>query len=446
MNGGEFKEILKNWTICTVLFCSILLTANFLVNKTLKRTQKPRSEIRTTESGVEDRQREHVSSITFSLCVLGVSTLLLSAFLVPCSLTIDMVLRHNVEHRLLRWLSRDLLETLWNTAWSLETFSVVFGLPFAFFYSEAVGIGTKQNLATKTVETLWTLSIVYTLFAILVVAGAGIFGVTYSFFLSTHPTTISFFSLCGCALSLYSIPRGMHLLVRAVGNMRHSMPSSQKREEKNIAELRLDSLQQELQQLKQDHLIRFIANRSWLQSFCEKENIHDVRSLSEVNPTSLYTFLQTLSTSSKIRPFSGSQAAILSILREAAEQGATFESSSLIQDARMEEQRLLTELSPQSGAKALLFNMGFFLAFAILVPILLVFMFRISFSVLAALPPVQEIASFWSTGVAPFFQSILPRLWFSETQIQPVEEPLWVVDLMDIFLSSYCLHHKFMLI
>jgi hypothetical protein len=182
--------------------------------------------------------------------------------------------------------------------------------------------------------------------------------------------------------------------------------------------------------------VLMMVNSQICVQFCDKENIHDVRLLSGINHTLLYSFLQSVNTSSKIRPFYGSQAGILSILRDAAEQSAIFDSSSVIKDTRTEEQRLLKELSPQSGAKSLLFNIGFFLASAILVPILLVFVFRISFSVLVALPPVQEIASFWTTGVAPLFQSILPRLWFAESQVQHVEEQLWMGDLMDVFLSS----------
>ncbi|CAM5124136.1 unnamed protein product [Natator depressus] len=140
-----FHERVRECLICTLLFASLYILSHFVITCFKKHTDF---------ATVEDDEDAAVDRIALSLCTFTLAVSLGALLLVPFSILANEVLLLFPHNDYIQWLNGSLIHGLWNLVFLFSNLSLVFLMPFAYFFTEAEGFaGSKKGILARVYET-----------------------------------------------------------------------------------------------------------------------------------------------------------------------------------------------------------------------------------------------------------------------------------------------------
>ncbi|XP_037740041.1 protein LMBR1L isoform X3 [Chelonia mydas] len=140
-----FHERVRECLICTLLFASLYILSHFVITRFKKHTDF---------ATVEDDEDAAVDRIALSLCTFTLAVSLGALLLVPFSILANEVLLLFPHNDYIQWLNGSLIHGLWNLVFLFSNLSLVFLMPFAYFFTEAEGFaGSKKGILARVYET-----------------------------------------------------------------------------------------------------------------------------------------------------------------------------------------------------------------------------------------------------------------------------------------------------
>ncbi|XP_043362383.1 protein LMBR1L isoform X2 [Dermochelys coriacea] len=131
--------------ICTLLFASLYILSHFVIT-----CFKKHADFAT----VEDDEDAAVDRIALSMCTFTLAVSLGAVLLLPFSILTNEVLLLFPHSYYVQWLNGSLIHGLWNLVFLFSNLSLVFLMPFAYFFTEAEGFaGSKKGILARVYET-----------------------------------------------------------------------------------------------------------------------------------------------------------------------------------------------------------------------------------------------------------------------------------------------------
>ncbi|NXD17694.1 LMBRL protein, partial [Nothocercus nigrocapillus] len=151
-----FHERVRESLICTLLFVSLYLLCHFIITCFKKHTDF--AEVHNDEDAAVNR-------IALALCTFTLAVSLGAVLLLPFSIISNEVLLCFPHSYYMQWLNGSLVHGLWNLVFLFSNMSLVFLMPFAYFFTESEGFaGSKKGIMARVYET----SVVLLVLALLV--------------------------------------------------------------------------------------------------------------------------------------------------------------------------------------------------------------------------------------------------------------------------------------
>ncbi|XP_038234404.1 protein LMBR1L isoform X1 [Dermochelys coriacea] len=140
-----FHERVRECLICTLLFASLYILSHFVIT-----CFKKHADFAT----VEDDEDAAVDRIALSMCTFTLAVSLGAVLLLPFSILTNEVLLLFPHSYYVQWLNGSLIHGLWNLVFLFSNLSLVFLMPFAYFFTEAEGFaGSKKGILARVYET-----------------------------------------------------------------------------------------------------------------------------------------------------------------------------------------------------------------------------------------------------------------------------------------------------
>ncbi|KGL74493.1 Protein LMBR1L, partial [Tinamus guttatus] len=131
--------------ICTLLFISLYLLCHFVITHFKKHTDF---------AEVHDDEDAAVNRIALALCTFTLAVSLGAVLLLPFSIISNEVLLCFPRSYYMQWLNGSLVHGLWNLVFLFSNLSLVFLMPFAYFFTESEGFaGSKKGIMARVYET-----------------------------------------------------------------------------------------------------------------------------------------------------------------------------------------------------------------------------------------------------------------------------------------------------
>ncbi|XP_030410645.1 protein LMBR1L isoform X2 [Gopherus evgoodei] len=213
-----FHERVREWLICTLLFASLYILCHFIITRFKKHADF------TT---VQDDEDAAVDRIALSMCTFTLAVSLGAVLLLPFSIVTNEVLLLFPHNYYIQWLNGSLIHGLWNLVFLFSNLSLVFLMPFAYFFTEAEGFaGSKKGILARVYETfvvlllltLLVLGMVWVASAI-VDEDAGSRESLYDLWEYYLPYLYSCISLFGVLLLLLCTPIGLSRMFTVTGKL-----------------------------------------------------------------------------------------------------------------------------------------------------------------------------------------------------------------------------------
>ncbi|NWX93719.1 LMBRL protein, partial [Nothoprocta ornata] len=131
-----FHQRVRESLICTLLFISLYLLCHFIITHFKKHTDF--AEVHNDEDAAVNR-------IALALCTFTLAVSLGAVLLLPFSIISNEVLLCFPHSYYMRWLNGSLVHGLWNLVFLFSNLSLIFLMPFAYFFTESEGFaGSKK--------------------------------------------------------------------------------------------------------------------------------------------------------------------------------------------------------------------------------------------------------------------------------------------------------------
>ncbi|KAF1569390.1 Protein LMBR1L, partial [Eudyptes schlegeli] len=131
-----FHERVRECLICTLLFASLYILCHFIITHFKKHTDF---------AAVHDDEDAAVNRIALGLCTFTLAVALGAVLLLPFSIISNEVLLSFPQNYYVQWLNGSLIHGLWNLVFLFSNLSLVFLMPFAYFFTESEGFaGSKK--------------------------------------------------------------------------------------------------------------------------------------------------------------------------------------------------------------------------------------------------------------------------------------------------------------
>ncbi|NWJ11694.1 LMBRL protein, partial [Crypturellus undulatus] len=130
--------------ICTLLFVSLYLLCHFIITHFKKHTDF---------AEVHDDEDAAVNRIALALCTFTLAVSLGAVLLLPFSILSNEVLLRFPHSYYVQWLNGSLVHGLWNLVFLFSNLSLVFLMPFAYFFTEAEGFAGSKKVAQPQPST-----------------------------------------------------------------------------------------------------------------------------------------------------------------------------------------------------------------------------------------------------------------------------------------------------
>ncbi|XP_037370571.1 protein LMBR1L isoform X2 [Talpa occidentalis] len=140
-----FHERVRECIISTLLFATLYI----LCHVALTRFKKP------AEFTTVDDEDATVNKIALELCTFTLAVALGAVLLLPFSIISNEVLLSLPRNYYIQWLNGSLIHGLWNLVFLFSNLSLIFLMPFAYFFTESEGFaGSRKGVLGRVYETV----------------------------------------------------------------------------------------------------------------------------------------------------------------------------------------------------------------------------------------------------------------------------------------------------
>ncbi|XP_006870149.1 PREDICTED: protein LMBR1L isoform X2 [Chrysochloris asiatica] len=140
-----FHERVRECIISTLLFATLYI----LCHIALTHFKKP------TEFTTVDDEDATVNKIVLELCTFTLAVALGAVLLLPFSILSNEVLLSLPRNYYIQWLNGSLIHGLWNLVFLFSNLSLIFLMPFAYFFTESEGFaGSRKGVLGRVYETV----------------------------------------------------------------------------------------------------------------------------------------------------------------------------------------------------------------------------------------------------------------------------------------------------
>ncbi|KAL8163806.1 UNVERIFIED_CONTAM: Protein lmbr1l [Gekko kuhli] len=203
--------------ICTLLFASLYILCHFILTRFK----------RHTDFTVDEDEDAAVNRIALWLCTFTLAVSLGAVLLLPFSIISNEVLLSFPQNYYIQWLNGSLIHGLWNLVFLFSNLSLVFLMPFAYFFTEAEGFaGSKKGIMARVYETFVVLLLLTLLVLGMVWVASAIVDndaasreSLYDFWEYYLPYLYSCISLFGVLLLLLCTPFGLSRMFTVTGTL-----------------------------------------------------------------------------------------------------------------------------------------------------------------------------------------------------------------------------------
>ncbi|KAM8794074.1 protein LMBR1L [Eudromia elegans] len=213
-----FHQRVRESLICTLLFVALYLLCHCIITHFKKHTDF---------AEVHDDEDAAVNRIALALCTFTLAVALGAVLLLPFSIISNEVLLRFPRSYYMRWLNGSLVHGLWNLVFLFSNLSLVFLMPFAYFFTESEGFaGSKKGIKARVHETsvvlllltLLVLGMVWVASALLARDAAGRESL-HALWQCYLPYLYSCLSLLGVLLLLLCTPLGLSTMFTVTGKL-----------------------------------------------------------------------------------------------------------------------------------------------------------------------------------------------------------------------------------
>ncbi|XP_057262700.1 protein LMBR1L isoform X2 [Pezoporus wallicus] len=213
-----FHERVRECIICTLLFTSLYILCHFIITHFKKHTDF---------AAEHDDEDAAVNRIALGLCTFTLAVALGAVLLLPFSIISNEVLLSFPRNYYIQWLNGSLVHGLWNLVFLFSNLSLVFLMPFAYFFTESEGFaGSKKGIMARVYETSVVLLLLTLLVLGMVWVASAIMGNNaasrqslYDLWEYYLPYLYSCISLFGVLLLLLCTPFGLSTMFTVMGQL-----------------------------------------------------------------------------------------------------------------------------------------------------------------------------------------------------------------------------------
>ncbi|KAF4798554.1 Protein LMBR1L [Turdus rufiventris] len=216
-----FHERVRECIICALLFASLYILCHFIITHFKKHTDF---------TGVHDDEDAAVNRIALGLCTFTLAVALGAVLLLPFSIISNEVLLSFPQNYYIQWLNGSLIHGLWNLVFLFSNMSLVFLMPFAYFFTESEGFAGSKKLLQGIMARVYETSVVLLLLTLLVLGmvwvASAIVGndaasrqSLYDLWEYYLPYLYSCISLFGVLLLLLCTPFGLSIMFSVTGKL-----------------------------------------------------------------------------------------------------------------------------------------------------------------------------------------------------------------------------------
>ncbi|KAG1961433.1 limb region 1 homolog-like protein [Pimephales promelas] len=211
-----FHDRVRETIICVLLFICLYILSHFILTHFKK----------NAEFVADDIEDATVNKIALWLCTFTLSVAVCAVLLLPISILSNEVLLTFPHSYYMQWLNGSLIHGLWNLVFLFSNLSLVFLMPFAYFFTESEGFaGSKKGVMARVYETavmllllsLLVLGIVWVASALLHHSSAR--ESLYDLWEYYLPYLYSGISLFGVLLLLLCTPLGLSRMFSVTGSL-----------------------------------------------------------------------------------------------------------------------------------------------------------------------------------------------------------------------------------
>ncbi|EOA94033.1 Protein LMBR1L, partial [Anas platyrhynchos] len=181
----------------------------------------------TDFAAVHDDEDAAVNRIALGMCTFTLAVALGAVLLLPFSIISNEVLLSFPHNYYIQWLNGSLIHGLWNLVFLFSNMSLVFLMPFAYFFTESEGFaGSKKGIMARVYETSVVLLLLTLLVLGMVWVASAIVGNNaasrqslYDLWEYYLPYLYSCISLFGVLLLLLCTPFGLSTMFTVTGKL-----------------------------------------------------------------------------------------------------------------------------------------------------------------------------------------------------------------------------------
>ncbi|XP_026187743.1 limb region 1 homolog-like protein isoform X1 [Mastacembelus armatus] len=140
-----FHNRVRETIICVLLFTCLYMVSYLILTHFKK----------TAEFVTDDAEDATVNKIALWLCTFTLSVAVCAVLLLPISILSNEVLLTFPHSYYMQWLNGSLIHGLWNLVFLFSNLSLVFLMPFAYFFTESEGFaGSKKGVMARVYEAV----------------------------------------------------------------------------------------------------------------------------------------------------------------------------------------------------------------------------------------------------------------------------------------------------
>ncbi|KAI4823407.1 limb region 1 homolog-like protein [Gymnodraco acuticeps] len=140
-----FHNRVRETIICVLLFTCLYIVSYLILTHFKK----------TAEFITDDVEDATVNKIALWLCTFTLSVAVCAVLLLPISILSNEVLLTFPQSYYMQWLNGSLIHGLWNLVFLFSNLSLVFLMPFAYFFTESEGFaGSRKGVMARVYEAV----------------------------------------------------------------------------------------------------------------------------------------------------------------------------------------------------------------------------------------------------------------------------------------------------
>nr|XP_046251823.1 limb region 1 homolog-like protein isoform X1 [Scatophagus argus] len=140
-----FHNRVRETIICVLLFTCLYIVSYLILTHFKK----------TADFVTDDIEDATVNKIALWLCTFALSVAVCAVLLLPISILSNEVLLMFPQSYYMQWLNGSLIHGLWNLVFLFSNLSLVFLMPFAYFFTESEGFaGSKKGVMARVYEAV----------------------------------------------------------------------------------------------------------------------------------------------------------------------------------------------------------------------------------------------------------------------------------------------------